>query len=122
MYSPDGGTLAVSDAGDFTVRLWDVASGTLLHALPGSTHGWSLAFSPDGQWVAASDMLLARLGDPPAGEAMLWNVSDGTLVTTFPGNPYTGAVAFSPFGNLIAVAKSGFVDVWAAKGTWVNTP
>jgi WD40 repeat protein len=122
-YSPDGNTIAASSFGDLTVRLWDVRTGGLLHALAGPTHGRSIVFSPDGRWVAAGDQLGPPLaGEAPTGSATIWNVSDGSAVTTFPGNPFTGAVAFSPFGNLIAVGIAGAADVWAVKGTWVPAP
>lgn len=52
-FSPDGSLLAAGVRyGDGVMRLWDVASGKLLHKL--YTQGWvvSLAFSPDGTLLA----------------------------------------------------------------------
>jgi WD40 repeat protein len=51
--SPDGTTLV---SGDFehSVRLWDVAKGTLLQIFNGHAEGVrSVAFSPDGKTVAS---------------------------------------------------------------------
>ena len=113
----------MSSWSDLTVRLWSTATGALLQTLPGRTHGWSIAFSPDGKWVAASDFLeAAPQGEQTTGEARMWNVADGSIVATFPGNPCTGSVAFSPYGNLFAVGLGGGIDVWAVKGTWVHSP
>ncbi|HLA99608.1 MAG TPA: WD40 repeat domain-containing protein, partial [Anaerolineales bacterium] len=54
-FSPDG-TLLASGGGyqDNLLRLWDLQSGLLLHALAGHTHSVdSLAFSPNGQILAS---------------------------------------------------------------------
>ena len=52
--SPDGRLLA-SASKDKTLRIWDPASGRLLHTLTGHQH-WvpDVAFSPNGRWVASA--------------------------------------------------------------------
>ena len=48
-FSPDG-RLALSGAGDKTLRVWEVATGRPLRTLKGHTSRvWSVAFSPDGR-------------------------------------------------------------------------
>lgn len=53
----------------------------------------SLAFSPDGQLLAASDT---------NGECRLWDVADGQLLLTLPGVDWVRSVAFNTNGKLLA--------------------
>ena len=64
-FDPDG-TRLVTASDDGNLRLWDVATRTLIGApLPGSTVGGSAHFFPDGKHV---------LGVFQSGAAVLWNV------------------------------------------------
>ncbi len=51
-FSPDGRLLA---SGSWeTIKLWDVANGSLKQTLSGHGEGaWSVAFSPDGRLLAS---------------------------------------------------------------------
>jgi WD40 repeat protein len=100
-FSSDGRTLA-SGSPDYTIKLWDTASGQLLRTLIagsslfGSGFVNSVAFSPDGQTLASGAM----------GSIMLWDSASGQSLPTrtrFGAN----SVAFSSDGRMFA---SGGVD------------
>jgi len=69
---------------------------------------WSVAFSPDGATLAASDT---------AGTIHLWNVLDGQKILTCEGHQHWACeVAFSPDSNLIVSASGdNTVKIWHAK-------
>ena len=89
-FSPDG-SRALSGSGgqfrngrsslgsDFTVRLWDVASGQQLHSFAGHQHHvQSVAFTPDGSQVVGAGKIWAW---------RKWNVGTGQEVASFRGAP-----------------------------------
>jgi WD40 repeat protein len=67
-FSPDGRLLASGSSPDATIKLWEVATGSLVRSLSG--HTWavnSVAFSPDGRLLAS--------GSNDA-TIKLWDISD----------------------------------------------
>lgn len=99
-YSPDG-TRFASASFDGTARLWDAA--TLAPVGPPMPHRgrvYSLAFSPEGQW------LLTGSNDPAEfiSELRVWNAESGVAE----GEPVTQP------GKLRAVAWSGDGKLWAS--------
>ena len=100
-FSPDSLTLA-SSSSDETVRLWDVATGTLKTTLTGHTKVIrSITFSPDGSIVAGagSDKTIH-----------LWDTMSGEYKASFRGHTRSiNSVAFSPDGHTLA------------SGSWDNT-
>jgi parallel beta-helix repeat protein len=113
-FSPDGKVLA-SGCYDNTIKLWDVATGTLLRTLAGHI-SWvlSVAFSPDGKILASGSYQ----------EIKLWDVATGTLLRTLQG--HTGdveSVAFSPDGKILASGSwDKTIKLWdVAKGTEIRT-
>jgi serine/threonine protein kinase/WD40 repeat protein len=107
VFSPDGNKLAVGRY-DHTVELWDLrkpgVQPLILHVSepkPFVAGVVTLAFSPDGERLAAS----------VPGRVQVWDLRDlyKKLWQQFPGS---SPVAFSPDGKELATSADGFVRIW----------
>jgi WD40 repeat protein len=120
--SPDG-RIAASVADDMVCRLWDVATGKLLHELRGHQEKtphhfpsmlYTCAFSPDGKHVATADKV---------GHIVLWDTAAGKEVTTLEAPKFytwdpvqrrhsiggIRACIFSPDGTHLALGGIGHI-------------
>ena len=100
-YAPDGKTVVTAST-DGTLRLWDVATASMLHQeRPGELNYPSIAFSPD-----AASHLLAISGERTIS---LWDVANHRHVRqlAIDGNHRPGSLAFSPDGTTLATGLSG---------------
>ncbi len=102
------------------VELRDAESGVVRHSLTGVRGNVnSVAFSTEGQWVAAAG------GEPGLqGQAAIWRVADGTLVRKFEGHfDALYSVVLSPDGKLLATGSyDQKIKLWdTATGAEVRT-
>ncbi len=108
-FSPNGRTLATASSvlGDYTVRLWDVASRANTAILRGHAEAvMSLAFSPDGRMLASGSFDTT---------VRLWDVEARSIIAILNGQSgMVRSVAFSPDGKFVANASDGnAIHVWA---------
>jgi WD40 repeat protein len=94
-FAPNGRTVASSSRRDNKVRVWEAATGKLLHTLEGHTrYVQSVAYAPDGKLLAsASSDKTVRV----------WDSGTGKLIRALEGHQaIVVSVAFSPDGKLLA--------------------
>jgi uncharacterized repeat protein (TIGR01451 family) len=108
-FSPTGRLLAVANSGAGSVSIFTVAPDGHLTAVSGSpfnvtAYANSVAFSPDGQFLAVG---------PYEGAVILLDVAADGSVSPVDGSPFatgagvTGNLAFSPDGGTLAVGAQG---------------
>jgi WD40 repeat protein len=109
-FSPDSRTVALSHQRD-GITFWDVATGQLQRHIPekNSDRIVSVAFSPDGKWLASESI------DQP--HASLWDTATGELKRTYQRGKKRfedrgTSVAISPDGQLLASTASNGLNVW----------
>ncbi|QDE66999.1 High-affnity carbon uptake protein Hat/HatR [Myxococcus xanthus] len=101
-FSPSGAWLATGSWEDGrNVRIWDVATGTLIHQLAGHEgEVRSVAWSPDGTRLASGSR---------DHDARIWDVETGALLHAMTRQEgQVTSVAFSPDGRWLAAANLGW--------------
>ena len=112
-FSPDN-TKLVADGSGGTLRIYDVASGSLVQSIPGNMGTvFSVDYDPSGSLIAAGSQ---------DNKVRVWNAADGTLAATLTGhgNDIT-SVKFSATGDhLVTASKNGQIKVWMEMmGNWM---
>ena len=104
-FSPDGRSL-VSGSDDRSVRIWNIRDGSS-RKLPGSDGaGWffSVVFSPDGRYIAASDGTRDSL--------WIWDSRTISLVANWKGHTFVCCVQFTPDGKGLMSGGDTTVKYW----------
>jgi WD40 repeat protein/serine/threonine protein kinase len=104
-YSPDGATIA-SVGNDEQSFVWDATSGEVIHQLPLSGPGWSIAYSPDSALLATGESWISNL-------VTIWDLTTGQAVREIDNNDAVSQVHFSIDGSqLITAGHDGFIRIW----------
>ena len=111
--SPDGKTL-VSGGEDETAKLWDIATGKILHTWKvEGREVWSVTFSPDGKTIAAGCDGMTLANDIDRDQVRLWNVEDKSEKILSGHHISVNSVAFSPDGSFLASGSTdGTIKLW----------
>lgn len=120
-FSPDGQTLATSDMDD-KVRLWDVATGTLLRTFKGHTdtrcrvHANSVRFSADGETLVSASQTETRRYRDKLYRIRLWDVASGEpLKEIIVSTDTVSSVCWSADGQTLARGNlDGTIRLWDA--------
>ena len=114
-FSPDGQHLATAGR---HLKLWDVSNHTEIAMLQHDEYVWALAFSPDGQLLAAGD---------GGGTVKIWNLQERQAISQLQGDTVrVDTLAFSADGRTLASAgydgqiKLWTTSDWALLGTLQN--
>lgn len=121
-FSPDGRQLATgsgygqNESGEHQcVQVWDSLTGKELFKADKHRYAiWSLAYSPDGKWLAGASGAYQIHG---LGEVVIWDALTGIQQATLRG--YTDcvySVCFSPNGQRLATASAKGTDNFRVPG------
>ncbi len=103
-FSPDGTRMVTACETDATIRVWDPdTAGELLRLYHPGLSG-TIAFSPDGRWIAAGDK---------GGALLLRDATTGEILRTLAAPTGLECLAFNPAGTQVAAGgQDGIVRVW----------
>jgi WD40 repeat protein len=107
-WSPDGQTLATWGGSDI-LRLWDPATGAILHTITSRTS--KAVWSSDSRVLTSIDGVPAP--DAEGGKVTLWNPVSGSPVRVI-FDTRASDFAWSPNGDILAVRTGTIITLWGA--------
>ncbi|MDR2768922.1 MAG: hypothetical protein LBB82_11420 [Treponema sp.] len=105
--SPDG-RFAASGSNDYSIKIWDTSSWSVLFTLPGRSVVNQVNFSPDGKYLVSAGSDYA---------VRIWNVSNGKLLRTMNAKYPVNTAIYSPDGKYIAAGyddSDNKIRIWDA--------
>jgi WD40 repeat protein len=100
--------MLASGSWDSAVKLWDIASGTLLWSDRHMSDISSVAYAPDGSMLASSGN----------DATILWDLQNGEQAQVLPHPDLAIAVAWNPKGELLASGDAkGTIRLWKVNGS-----
>lgn len=108
-WSPDSKRLAIGLDNNLGAQIWSMTTGKMLLSYHSPTQLHTLAWSPNGQFIASGDV---------NGIVQVWNAETGAHVTTYRGHTKgTGisGVCWLPDGQrVVSGSRDGTVQTWNA--------
>lgn len=112
-FHPSGAKIAVAKRNDSEIAIWDIASGRLSGPIMSMEESMDLygplAYSPDGQWLAAG------IGFPRI--VQIWEAATGKVVAQLEYQSPVAGLAFSPDGQWLAGGGNTTLKLWDVS-TW----
>jgi len=107
-FHPSGGEIAVATKEDAVITIWDVTSEEVIRRLSVDAMCFSLAYSPDGRWLAEG------VDDQ---KILIWETSSWKPVTELHYQSPVSGLAFSPDKRWLAGGSETTIKLWDVS-TW----